>query len=99
MVNKDFLDQMQTTAYLVNTCRGNIVDQSALKSALMQGKIAGAALDVFTEEPPLDEEFISLPNLTGTPHIGGNAREGVEAMGRSAINHLVSFFGNPAEKR
>jgi phosphoglycerate dehydrogenase-like enzyme len=99
MVNKDFLDQMQTTAYLVNTCRGNVVDQSALKSALMQGKIAGAALDVFTEEPPLDEEFLSIPNLTVTPHIGGNAREAVEAMGRSAINHLVSFFRNPPEKR
>ena len=99
MVSNDFLDQMQTTAYLVNTCRGNVVDQSALKSALKQGKIAGAAIDVFTEEPPLDKEFISLPNLTGTPHIGGNAREAVEAMGRSAIDHLLSFFGNPPEKR
>ena len=98
MVNKDFLNQMQTTAYLVNTCRGNVVDQNALKSALMQGKIAGAALDVFAEEPPSDEEFLSLPNLIGTPHIGGNAKEAVEAMGQSAINHLVSFFGNSPAK-
>ena len=98
MVNKDFLNQMQTTAYLVNTCRGNVVDQSALKSALMQEKIAGAALDVFAEEPPSDEEFLSLPNLIGTPHIGGNAKEAVEAMGQAAINHLVSFFGNSPAK-
>ncbi len=98
MVDKSFLDKMKPTAYLVNTCRGDVVDQGALKSALMQGDIAGAALDVFAEEPPTDEEFLSLPNLTGTPHIGGNAKEAVEAMGRSAINHLVSFFGNPPEK-
>ena len=98
MVIKNFLDQMKPTAYLVNTCRGDVVDQEALKSALMQDNIAGAALDVFAEEPPSDEEFLSLPNLTGTPHIGGNAKEAVEAMGRSAINHLASFFGSPAAK-
>ena len=70
------------------------MDQGALKTALMQGDIAGAALDVFSEEPPSDEEFLSLPNLMVTPHIGGNAKEAVEAMGRSAIDHLVSFFKN-----
>ena len=94
MANKSFLDQMKQTAYLINTCRGEVVDQEALKIALMRGGIAGAALDVFEEEPPLDEEFLSLPNLMVTPHIGGNAKEAVEAMGRSAIEHLVSFFKN-----
>ena len=94
MVNNKFLNQMKPTAFLVNTCRGNVVDQGALKNALIQDNIAGAALDVFAEEPPTDEEFLSLPNLMGTPHIGGNAKEAVEAMGRSAINHLVSFFSD-----
>ena len=94
MVNKSFLDQMKLTAYLINTCRGDVVDQEALKTALLRGDIAGAALDVFAEEPPSDEEFLSLPNLMVTPHIGGNAKEAVEAMGRSAIDHLVSFFKN-----
>jgi len=69
-----------------------VVEQDTLKSALIRGYIAGAALDVFAEEPPTDEEFLSLPNLMVTPHIGGNAREAVEAMGRSAIQHLVTFF-------
>jgi len=92
MVNNKFLHQMKQTAFLVNTCRGNVVDQSALKNTLLKGDIAGAALDVFAEEPPTDEELLSLPNLMVTPHIGGNAKEAIEAMGRSAIDHLVSFF-------
>jgi len=95
MVNEDFLRKMKPTSFLLNTCRGGVVDQQALKTALQQNDIAGAALDVFAEEPPTDKEFLSLPNLMVTPHIAGNARESVEAMGRSAISHLVSFFRNP----
>jgi len=92
MVNKNFLQRMKSTAFLVNTCRGEVVDQEALKNALSQKIIAGAALDVFVEEPPTDTDFLSLPNLMVTPHIGGNAREAMEAMGQSAIDHLVAFF-------
>ena len=92
MVNKSFLQRMKSTAFLVNTCRGEVVDQTALKTALSQSVIAGAALDVFSEEPCTDEDFLSLPNLMVTPHTGGNASEAIEAMGQSAINHLVSFF-------
>jgi phosphoglycerate dehydrogenase-like enzyme len=94
MVNNKFLDEMKPTAFLVNTCRGNVVDQDALKNALIKDNIAGAALDVFAEEPPTDEELLSLPNLMVTPHIGGNAKEAIESMGRSAINHLVAFFND-----
>ena len=64
MVNKNFLEQMKPTSFLVNTCRGNVVDQGALKNSLIKGGIAGAALDVFAEEPPTDEEFLSLPVRT-----------------------------------
>ena len=92
MVNENFFEKMKPTGFLINTSRGNIVDQSSLKKALIHGQIKGAALDVFEEEPPQDEEFLSLPNLMVTPHIGGNAKEAINAMGLSAINHLISFF-------
>jgi len=94
MVNINFFKKMKPTSFLINTSRGQVVDQEALKNALMQRNISGAALDVFAEEPPIDEDFLSLPNLMVTPHIGGNSIEGVEAMGRAAIQHLVLFFKN-----
>ena len=94
MINANFLQKMKSTGFLINTSRGQVVDQEALKKSLIQGDICGAALDVFVEEPPADKSFLSLPNLMVTPHIGGNAQEGVEAMGRAAIKHLVLFFKN-----
>ena len=94
MVDESFFQRMRSTAFLVNTCRGEVVNQGSLKNALSNKIIAGAALDVFVEEPPTDAEFLSLPNLMVTPHIGGNSKEAVEAMGRSAIDHLVEFFKN-----
>jgi D-3-phosphoglycerate dehydrogenase len=96
MVGKNFLKGMKRTAFLINTSRGEVVNQEALKKALKQNGIGGAALDVFAEEPPTDREFLSLPNLMVTPHIGGNTQEAVYAMGKSAINHLISFFNKGA---
>ena len=92
MVNEEFLKHMKQSAYLINNSRGPVVNQKALKSALQQKIIAGAALDVYESEPPDDLEFLSLPNLMVTPHIGGNAEEAVLAMGRSAIAHLKKYF-------
>jgi len=92
MVNEHRLNMMKPTAYLFNTSRGKVVDQQALKSALQNQTIAGAAIDVYEEEPPKDLEFLSLPNLWPTSHIGGNSIEAVEAMGRAAIGHLKSYF-------
>jgi phosphoglycerate dehydrogenase-like enzyme len=92
IINKKVLEQMKSSAFLINTSRGEIIDHSALKRALQTNQIAGAALDVFNPEPPNDMELLSLPNLMGTPHIGGNAQEAVEAMGQYAIDHLVQFL-------
>ena len=94
MVNENFLQKMKPTAHLVNNSRGPVVKQQDLKNALQKNIIAGAALDVFESEPPEDIEFLSLPNLMVTPHIGGNANEAVLAMGRSAIRHLKEYFLN-----
>tara|TARA_Y100001970_G_C14155591_1_gene815339 strand:- start:80 stop:1027 length:948 start_codon:yes stop_codon:yes gene_type:complete len=98
MVNRVFLKKMKSSAFLVNISRGPVVNQNDLKNALEKKIIAGAALDVFESEPPNDLEFISLPNLMLTPHIGGNANEAIIAMGRSAINHLVKFFEDDWKK-
>lgn len=92
LVDDTFLAKMKPSAYLINTSRGSVVKQSALKTALQQNKIAGAALDVYESEPPTDLEFLSLPNLMVTPHIGGSADEAALAMGRSAIQHLKKYF-------
>lgn len=92
MVTEDFLKKMKPIAYLINNSRGPVVNQKSLKNALQEKIIAGAALDVFESEPPDDLDFLALPNLMVTPHIGGNANEAVLAMGRSAIGHLKAYF-------
>lgn len=71
LVDADSLNRMKPTAYLVNTARGPIVDEDALVEVLRQQKIAGAALDVYSQEPlPSDHPLRTLPNLLATPHVG-----------------------------
>jgi len=83
---------MKQTAYLLNTARGGLINKQDIKYALQNNIIAGVAIDAYIEEPPTDKEFLSLPNLICTPHIGGNAKEAVKAMGMSAIEHLEKYF-------
>ena len=83
---------MKNSAYILNIARGGIINETDLKYALKNNIIAGAALDAYEEEPPTDQELLKLSNLICTPHIGGNAKEAVEAMGMSAINHLKEFY-------
>lgn len=76
MINKQTINLMKPTAYLINTARGGVVDYEALYQALKEKRIAGAALDVFDEEPvPPDSMLFSLDNVTVTPHIGGASKE------------------------
>lgn len=91
MINKAVFKRMKSGSFLINTARGGIVNEKDLKWALQNQVIAGAALDVYNQEPPEDKELLSLPNLICTPHIGGNAYEAVVAMGESAIAHLMEF--------
>lgn len=92
LVNRGTLSLMKRSAFLINTARGGIVCQDDLAWALQVGVIAGAAVDVYEEEPPDNREFLALSNLICTPHIGGNSAEAVVAMGMSAIKHLKEFF-------
>ena len=92
MIDGNVLRAMKNKAFLVNTSLGPIVNQSDLHRAIVSGEIWGAALDVFCAEPPNEVEFLKLPNLMVTPHIGGNSVEAVEAMGKGAIDNLAKFF-------
>lgn len=90
LVGASQMNQMKDGAILINSARGGLVDEVALFSELKSGRIS-AALDVFEVEPPTDLNFLQLNNLISTPHIGGNSVEAVEAMGLSAIAHLVKY--------
>jgi D-3-phosphoglycerate dehydrogenase len=83
---------MKKKSWLINTSRGKNVDCHALKYALENKLIAGAALYVFEEEPCHDIKLFLFPNLIVTPHIAGNSKRAVLAMGRSSIEHLVKHF-------
>ncbi len=75
MIGKEELHLMKDGSYLINTARGPIVDEDALVDALRSGKLAGAALDVYTVEPPKDLNLVTLRNVICTPHIGGQTEE------------------------
>lgn len=78
MFNAERIAKMKPTAYLINTARGEIIDENALYEALKNKKIGGAALDVFEVEPPTNKQLLDLPNLVCTPHIGAQTREAQE---------------------
>ena len=97
LLNRERFMSMKPGAFFINTSRGKVVEQDALKKALQGNKLRMAALDVFEIEPPPDQEFLQLPNLVCTPHIAGTPLEAVVALGRSAIEHLDAFFARAAK--
>ncbi len=89
VIDRERLAGMRAGALLINTSRGGLVDEDALYEALSSGHIAGAALDVFSSEPPGEHPLLGLEQVIVTPHVGGSTREAVLAMGRAAIDGLV----------
>ena len=88
IISADRLLLMKSSAILINAARGGLVDEGALKLSLRTNGIAGAAFDVFIDEPPSDYELLTSPNFIATPHIGGSSKEAILAMGRAAIEGL-----------
>ena len=96
MIDAKVLQALGPQGYLVNVARGSVVDQPALVAALQNGVIAGAALDVFVDEPNVPAELRSMPNVVLTPHVGSGTRQTREAMAMLTFSNLRAHFaGQP----
>lgn len=91
LISHKAFEAMKKETILINTCRGEVVNHEALKTALHQNKIAAYISDVFDPEPYTDAELLKHPRFFGTPHIAGNSTEAVLSMGRSAIQHIKKY--------
>ena len=100
MVSRKELALMKQSAYLINTCRGGVVDEDALIGALANGRIAGAGLDVFTYEPlPADSPLCKMDNVILTPHIGGGTGTNCVLELSEALEEMVRILTGAAQPR
>ena len=93
LINKDRLEIMKETAYIINTARGEIIDEQALYQVLADKKIAGAGIDAFSKEPLAeDDPILSLNNVILTPHIAFYSDEAMHSTSLYAANNIIEFF-------
>ena len=91
MIDAAALAVMQPHCYLINTARGEIIDEPALAAALAGGRLAGAGLDVFAHEPVVHPDLLRLSNVVLTPHMGSATFEGRQAMGDKVIANIRAW--------
>lgn len=94
VIGKDEIEKMKDGAYLINCARGKVVDEIELLNALNTGKIAGAGIDVFEEEPTKNNELINHPNVSVTPHIGASTKEAQKRIGEEVITTIINYFSS-----
>ena len=88
LINSARLREMKRSAFLINTARGDLIDEEALIAALSSGEIAGAGLDVFANEPRVDPRLLALPNVIALPHLGSATIEGREHAGEKVVANI-----------
>src|SRR6266851_1271156 len=86
------IQKMKKGARLINTARGELIDEAALAEALKGGKLAGAAVDVFAEEPPKNSPLVGLPNVIATPHVAGSTTEAQEEVGTQVAVQIKDYL-------
>lgn len=94
MVGKQQLELMKPGAVLVNCARGALIDEAAVAEALKAGKLAGAAIDVFSTEPPTDNPLLAAPNVVLTPHLGASTEEAQTAVSTEAVESILDYLTN-----
>lgn len=94
LINKEAFAQMKDGVMLVNCARGGIVDEKALYDALKEGKVAGAALDVFETEPPKDSPLFEFDNLIATPHLGASTKEAQTNVAVAVAKQIIEYLKN-----
>ncbi len=92
LLNAERLSMMKPHAFLINSARGDVVDEKALVDALKAGEIAGAALDVYEQEPKITADLLKMENVVILPHLGSATRETRIAMGERVLKNLDAFF-------
>lgn len=97
MVGAGFLERMKPGAFLINTARGELIDEAALLAALQSGQLGGAALDVFVAQPPPeDNPLLALPQVIATPHMGSHTDSATNAMGWMALRDCLAVLRGEA---
>jgi D-3-phosphoglycerate dehydrogenase len=89
LIGADELARMKPGALLINTARGQLVDETALAQALRDNRLGGAGIDAFVDEPPVGSPLLGLDNIVLTPHLGGRTRGGQRRMGEIAIQNCL----------
>jgi len=92
IISRERIQTMKKGSRLINCARGGLVDEDALFEALQSGHLAGAALDVFSAEPPLDSPLLTLPNIVFTPHLGASTREAQSAAGTEIAQQVARYL-------
>jgi glyoxylate reductase len=96
LINKKRLKLLSPTSYIVNTSRGEVIDEEALASALSNGELSGAGLDVYEDEPQIHPDLIKLQNVILSPHIGSATHESRQEMGEKVMINIRAMMDGHA---